>query len=226
MFTVGLARETFHPIIRARRAKERGHELPPPTPLSSKIRLFATIALLRPLHMLVTEPIVSFICLYVACEFATLFSFFAAIPLIFQRVYHMSLEVSGLIFLAIVVGCLLGVVTVLLCNIFFYLPQVAKYPGQQVPPEYRLYPALIGSVGLPVGLFWFAWTAKVDISWASPTLALMVFAWGNLCVFVSTTMYLVDTYHGLTVASAMSANSLARYVLAAAFPLFTIQSEY
>jgi hypothetical protein len=54
----------------------------------------------------------------------------------------------------------------------------------------------------------------------------MVFAWGNLCVFVSTTQYIVDTYHGLTVASAMSANSLARYGLAAAFPLFTIQSKY
>ncbi|OKP07866.1 hypothetical protein PENSUB_5762 [Penicillium subrubescens] len=51
----------------------------------------------------------------------------------------------------------------------------------------------------------------------------MIFAWGNLCVFVSTTQYIVDTYHGLTVASAMSANSLARYGLAAAFPLFTIQ---
>jgi hypothetical protein len=138
----------------------------------------------------------------------------------------MSLEVSGLIFLGIVVGCLLGVVTVLLCNVFLYLPQAAKYPGKQIPPEHRLYPALIGSVGLPIGLFWFGWTARADISWASPAAALMIFAWGNLCVFVSTTMYFVDTYHGLTVASAMSANSLARYVLAAAFPLFTIQSEY
>jgi hypothetical protein len=226
MLTIGLARETFHPVIKRRRAKELGHELPPSLPLASKIRLFATVALLRPLRMLITEPIVSLICLYVACEFATLFSFFAAIPLIFQTVYRMSLEVSGLIFLAIVVGCLLGVMTVLLCNVFFYLPQAAKFPGKQIPPEHRLYPALIGSVGLPIGLFWFAWTARADISWASPTLALMVFAWGNLCVFVSTTMYFVDTYHGLTVASTMSANSLARYVLAAAFPLFTIQSQH
>jgi hypothetical protein len=53
----------------------------------------------------------------------------------------------------------------------------------------------------------------------------MFFAWGNICVFVGTAQYIVDTYHGLTVASAMSANSLARYGLAAAFPLFTVQSE-
>lgn len=176
--------------------------------------------------MLLTEPIVGFICLYIACEFATLFSFFAAFPLIFQGIYHFNIEASGLVFLTIVVGCLLGTVTVILCNVFLYLPKVPKHPDGQVPPEYRLYPALIGSVGLPIGLFWFAWTARADISWASPVVAIVVFAWGNLCVFVSTTQYLVDTYHGLTVASAMSANGLARYGLGAVFPLFTVQSEY
>lgn len=225
LLTVGLSRETFHPVIKRRRAKELGQELALQPALSSKIRLFATISLLRPLHMLVTEPIVSLICVYVACEFATLFTFFAAIPLTFQSVYHMSLEESGLIFIAIVVGCLLGALTVLLCNVIFYLPRARRYPGQSVAPEYRLYPAMIGSVGLPIGLFWFAWTARSGIPWASSTIALMVFAWGNLCVFIGTTLYLTDTYQGLTIASAMSANSLARYGLAAAFPLFAIQSE-
>ena len=167
--------------------------------------------------MLLTEPIVGFICLYIACEFATLFSFFAAFPLIFQGIYHFNIEDSGLVFLAIVIGSILGTVTVILCNIFLYLPKVSKHPDGQVPPEYRLYPALIGSVGLPIALFWFAWTTRADISWASPVV---------LCVFVSTTQYIMDTYHGLTVASAMSANGLARYGLAAAFPLFTVQSEY
>ncbi|KGO70278.1 Major facilitator superfamily domain, general substrate transporter [Penicillium italicum] len=221
--TVAMAKETFHPTIKRRRAKELGLELPPSPPLSSKLRLFVTISLLRPIHMLVTEPIVGFICLYIACEFATLFSFFAAFPLIFQGIYHFNIEDSGLVFLGIVVGCLLGTMTVIICNVFLYLPKASKHPDGQIPPEYRLYPALIGSVGLPIGLFWFAWTARADISWASPVVTIVVFAWGNLCVFVSTTQYLVDTYHGLTVASAMSANGLARYGLAAAFPLFTVQ---
>lgn len=38
--------------------------------------------------------------------------------------------------------------------------------------------------------------------------------------------YIVDTYHGSVVASAASANSLARYGFAGAFPLFTIQSMF
>ncbi|KAJ5934258.1 Major facilitator superfamily domain general substrate transporter [Penicillium verhagenii] len=226
MFTLLTAQETFHPIIKRRRAKKLGLPVPPSQPLSSRIHLFMTIALIRPVQMLFTEPIVAFICLYVACEFATLFSFFAAVPLVFESVYRFDLEKSGLIFLSIVVGCLLGAFTVLLCDIFFYRPKSAKHPPNQAPPELRLYPAMIGSFGLPIGLFWFGWTSRVDISWASPAVAVMVFAWGNLCVFIGTTQYLVDTYRGITIASAMSANSLARYGLAGVFPLFTIQSTY
>lgn len=227
MITIVLfARETFHSVLKRRHAKRLGLDLHPSSPFSSKIRLFVTIALLRPILMLLTEPIVAFICLYVACEFATLFSFFAAIPLIFESVYGFSLEDSGLAFLAIVVSCLLGALIVLLCDVFLYRRQATKYPSHKIPPEYRLYPALLGSVGLPIGLFWFGWTSRIEISWASPIAAIMLFAWENLCVFVSTTQYMVDTYLGHTVASAMSANSLARYGLAAAFPLFTNQSKF
>jgi hypothetical protein len=161
--------------------------------------------------MILTEPIVALICLYVACEFATLFSFFAAFPLVFQGIYGFGIEASGLVFLAIVAGCLFGAITVLLCDIFFYRRKAASYQEQQVPPELRLYPSLIGSIGLPISLFWFGWTSRADISWASPVVAIALFAWGNICVFVSTAQYIVDTYHGSTVASAMSANSLARY---------------
>lgn len=185
-----------------------------------------TVALLRPLFMLVAEPTVSLFCLYGALEFATLFAFFAAVPYVFQDVYGFSVEQIGLVFVSIVVGCVLGAITIILCDILLYRRQVARYPPHQVPPEYRLYPAMIGSVGLPLGLFWFGWTAKANISWASPAVAIMPFAWGNLCLFTGTIQYLIDSYQGLTVASAISANSLARYAFAGAFPLFTIQSEY
>lgn len=224
IITTFIARETFHPVIKCRRSKSLGLSFL--LSHSSKLRSFVTVALLRPAQMIFTEPIVALICLYVACEFATLVSFFAAFPLVFQGIYGFGIEASGLVFLAIVVGCLLGAITVLLCDIFFYRRKATSYQQQQVPPELRLYPSLIGSIGLPISLFWFGWTSRADISWASPVIAITLFAWGNICVFISTAQYIVDTYHGLTVASAMSANSLARYGLAAAFPLFTVQSEY
>lgn len=220
-----LTSETFHPVLKARLAKKRGDPVPPAPPLKDRLRTFAVIALVRPVRMLFLEPIVTFVCLYVAAEFGTLFSFFAAVPYTFGHVYHFGIEHSGLVFLSIVIGCILGFMTVVLCDIFLYRKKLVQYAPRLVPPEYRLYPAMIGSVGLPLGLFWFAWTAKEDISWASPAAAIIPFAWGNLCVFVSTIQYTTDTYHGNVVASAGSANSLARYGFAGVFPLFTLQSK-
>ncbi|KAK3390033.1 major facilitator superfamily transporter [Podospora didyma] len=221
--TIVVGRETFHPVLKARRLKKLGQTVTEKKEFGQIARHFLTIAVLRPVHMLFTEPIVGLVCLYAACEFATLFTFFAAVPYVFQGVYHFSIEQTGLVFLSIVTGCLLGTVTVVLCDIFLYRRQLHLHPPHMVPPEYRLYPAMIGSIGPPIALFWFAWTARADISWASPTFSMVAFAWGNLCIFISTMQYMVDTYHGSTVASAASANSLARYGLAGAFPLFTLQ---
>jgi Major Facilitator Superfamily len=218
-------RETFHSKLKQHRLKELGLPIPPTPPVGARIKAFATIALFRPIRMLFTEPIVGLTSLYVACMFATLFSFFAAFPYIFRTVYHFNLEQSGLVFLSIVIGCVLGTVTIILCNALMYMPQTKKFPPHETPPEYRLYPAIIGSFGLPLGLFWFAWTARSDISWVSPAAAMIPFSWGNLCLFVSTIQYLVDTYRGSVIASAAGANGLARYGLAGAFPLFTLQSK-
>lgn len=223
ILTLGTS-ETFHPVLQRRLAKKRGLEVRERPPLAAQLHEFAVTALIRPLRMLLMEPTVSFICLHVACEFGTLFSFFAAVPYTFGTVYGFDLNNSGLMFLSIVIGCLLGFLTVILCDIFVYRKQISRYLPHQVPPEYRLAPAMLGSIGLPLGLFWFGWTARDGISWAVPGAAIIPFAWGNLCVFVSTIQFITDTYHGNVVASAAGANSLARYGFAGVFPLFTIQS--
>jgi hypothetical protein len=220
-----LTEETFHPIIQNRLAKDKKQPATPAIPWVQRLQTFVKQDLVRPIQMLFLEPTVFFICLYVAAEFGTLFSFFGGVPYTFGLVYHFTLEQSGLVFLAIVIGCALGLVTTILCDRYIYRVQVSKYPPNQIPPEHRLYPAMIGSVGLPVGLFWFAWTAKESISWASPACAIIPFAWGNICVFISTIQYIADTYHHSVIASAVSANGLARYGFAGVFPLFTLQSK-
>lgn len=228
-----LSGETFHPVLRRRLAKKHGVKgaaldasAPKPS-LGERVRTFAVVGLIRPVRMLFLEPIVGLTGIYVSAEFGTLFSFFAAVPYTFGTVYGFSLQESGLVFLSIVIGCLLGLVAIMLCDVLLYRGRAARKfsSAERVPPEYRLYPAMIGSVGLPLGLFWFAWTAREGVSWASPAVAIVPFAFGNFCLFVSTIQYTSDTYHGNVVASAASANTLARYVFAGVFPLFTVQSE-
>jgi hypothetical protein len=185
-----LPRETHKKTIIQRRNKKLGIP-PPPSPFpnaSAKIKFLLTVTLFRPIHMLLTEPIVGFLSFYVAFNFAVLYAFFAAFPYVFESVYHFNTEDSGLVFLGIGVGCLLAVLTCWICDKCLYQPQVRKSHAENkngvVPPEYRLYPAMIGSFLLPISLLWFAWTAKKDISWASPVVAGVPFAWGNLCIFI------------------------------------------
>lgn len=216
-------RETYAPVIQARKAKKLKLPATPAPPLWARLKVFMGVSLVRPVAMLFTEPIVTFICLYVACEFATLYCFFTSIPYVFKKVYGFDSHDVGLVYIAIVVGCVLAFMSIVACEVVFYRPQVPKHPPGRVPPEYRLMPAMIGSLGIPVGIFWFGWSARPDVSWASPAVAVAPFAWGNMCLFMSTIQYLGDTYQRDTVASANSANSLARYMLAGALPLFTLQ---
>ncbi|MCJ1247685.1 hypothetical protein MMC30_004900 [Trapelia coarctata] len=220
-------KETYKKIILQKRAKRLGMPPPPkarPTGLAT-LKFLITVTLFRPVHMIFTEPIVGFFGLYVAFNFSVLFGFFDAFPIVFQGVYGFDLGSSGLVWLSTLIGCLLAVVTVTVVDRLTYRKEyiLATKEGRLVAPEHRLYMAMMGSLGLPIGLFWFAWTARSDIHWISPVLAAIPFAWGNLCVFTSAALYLVDTYGPLTGASAVAANGLFRYTSGAAFPLFTIQ---
>ena len=184
-------RETHKKIILQRRAKRLGIQPPVqhgPTGTAA-LKAMLTITLIRPLHMIFTEPIVGFFSLYIAFNFSVLFAFFAAFPIVFQGVYGMSRGESGLPWLAVLIGCCLSVITVIIVDRLYYRKKhiVSLAQGMKgfVEPEHRLIACMLGSLGLPVGLFWFAWTARSDIHWIIPTLASIPFAWGNLCVFVS-----------------------------------------
>ncbi|KAK8158073.1 MFS multidrug transporter-like protein [Phyllosticta citrichinensis] len=219
--------ETYEKTLMKRRAKQRG--LPPPWREyegAVDLKFFISITLIRPVHMLLVEPIVTFIGFYCAFCFAVLFAFFEAYPLVFDGIYGMSLSHGGLPFLGIAVGVLIAVVTALWVDEKWYQPQrrAALAAGKkQAAPEHRLYVAVIGSLGMPVGLFWFGWTARPDVSYWSPLLAGVPFAWGTMAIFIGTSNNMVNTYGPLTCASVFAAFGFVRYVLGAAFPLFTIQ---
>ncbi|KAF2997775.1 hypothetical protein E8E14_001868 [Neopestalotiopsis sp. 37M] len=225
------SRESYHPVIKRRRMKQLGLSTPARPPLSKALHKFLTVDLLRPVHMLLTEPIVMFICLYIACIFGTLYMFFGTFFYIFQTTYHYTLIQCGLVFLAIAVGCLIGFLLIGISDKLLYQRKASKFPLHQIPAEYRLYPAMAGSFVLPVSLFWFGWTVEEGVNPAAPIVAIVLFGIGNIGLFISTMQYeslltfrtIGDAYHSSNVASASSANSLARYTFAAAFPFFSIQ---
>lgn len=181
--------ETYKKVILKRRAKRHGVEPPKGGPTGlAMVKMLFTVTLARPLHMLFTEPIVAFLSLYTGFTFAVLFAFFAAFPVVFEGLYGFNSGETGLTFLAVGLGVCLSVVTAMIFDRTMYKKkhiEAIKEGRAGVAPEHRLYPAMVGSVGLPIGLFWFGWTAQKGIHWISPVLAAIPFAWGNLCIFVS-----------------------------------------
>lgn len=227
--------ETYKKPILQARAKKFG--LPPPQsnmpPGVPKWKILLMITLLRPTNMLFTEPIVAYLSIYTAFNFSVLFAFFAAFPLVFQspypeiQAYYFNRGESGLVFIGIGLGCALSTTLFIVIDRFTYQRKLARREAagdtRPLPPEERLQSGMIGAFLLPIGLFWFAWTARSSVHWISPVLATVAFGMGNLMVFCSVVVYLMDTYGSLSGASAAAANGILRYVAGAVFPLFTIQ---
>lgn len=172
----------------------------------------------RPLRMLITEPIVLLISLYMSFIYGLLYLFLTAYPLVFQGVHGMNAGVGGLPFFGMITGELLA-------GIFIALRQ----PGYNkkldanggVPiPEWRLPEVIIGGVSFAIGLFWFGWTGNyASIHWIVPTLSGLASGFGIMCIFLQSLNYLVDAYL-MFAASAIAANTFLRSLCGAGFPLF------
>lgn len=222
--------ETYAPTILKRRAKKLGV-------MSNGTKVYVSrievqngektakeefkIALSRPWVLLFTEPIVLALSIYMAIIYGTLYLMFGAFPIVFQGGRGWSPGVGGLAFLGVAVGMICGVVIIIPGN-KMYIRKAAASPGGIAPPEERLPPAMIGSIALPIGLFWFAWTNQASIHWIVCIIATAPFGFGMVLVFLSTINYLVDTYT-IYASSVLAANSVLRSLFGAAFPLFTSQ---
>ncbi|KAI9690933.1 MAG: hypothetical protein M1822_008553 [Bathelium mastoideum] len=217
------ARETYKKIILAKRAKARGEPAPPKPPVAATLKLLLVVTLVRPLKMLVVEPIVASWALYHSFVFGVLFAFFDSYPLVFTKVYGFTFGQVGLAFLGIMIGTVLAVLTFIVVDKTIYQKKkLAAAPGKPAPEE-RLYVSMLGSFGVPIALFWFAWTARADVNFMAPIVAGVPFGWGIVTLFLGGMTYLLDTYGAMYGASAVAANGLLRYCFGAAFPMFTVQ---
>lgn len=222
--------ETYKTIILQRRAKKRGINVIHP---EFELKAVAKFVFLKPVLMLLAEPIVSLMSIYVAFIFAVLFGFFEAFPVIFRGVYHMDLGISGLPFISVGLGLVAGVVLYVILDKVKFFPKNADGTRGNFDengniiwgaPEEKLLVGKIGAVCLPISLFWLGWTGRnPDIHWMAPTAAGFPFGLGLILVFFSVVGYFSMAFPPINVASAMSANNVLRYTLASVFPLFTIQ---
>ncbi|KAF1991736.1 MFS transporter [Aulographum hederae CBS 113979] len=175
----------------------------------------------RPIRMLIQEPVIICVSLYMSFIYGLLYAFLGAYPLIFGETYGMSPGVAGLPFFGLVVGLFIiaGVIIALSPS---YNRKLHANGGIPIP-EWRLPPVILGGALFSAGLFWLGWTGFTpSIPWIVPTLSGLFTGFGLLAIFIGLFNYLIDTYL-MFAASAIAANTLMRSAFGAAFPLFTQQ---
>jgi DHA1 family multidrug resistance protein-like MFS transporter len=130
-------------------------------------------------------------CIFGSFVYGLLYLFLTAYPIIFQQIHGMNPGVSGLPFLAVIIGELLA-------GLFFYARQpwlmrkIIANKGDLVP-EWLLLTAIPGSVSFSAGLFWLGWTGyKRDLHWMLPTVSGLLTGFGLITMFLPSIQYCVQ----------------------------------
>ena len=172
-------------------------------------------ALYRPFVLTFSEPIIILIALYLTVIYIILFTFLNAYTFIFTETYGFSEGITGLVFIGIAIGLCLA--SLLVPIIYKWakddLAKIKTQGGTQLPPEFRLWFAMLGAPAIPISMFWMGWTDYPWTSYWSPLGASVMFGYGILCVFISSLQYIIDSYEAHS-ASALASATLIRYMAA------------
>ena len=218
-------RETFAPVLLGRKAERLRNETgnarlrtkwERPDRTFTKI---ATAGLARPFILLATQPILQCLALYIAYIFGLVYLALTTFSDLWTDQYHESISISGLNYLALAFGYIIGTQTCtrLLDRIYKHLKETRGNGLGQ--PEYRLPLLLPGTLLIPIGLLWYGWSAQHHLHWIMPDIGAAIFAVGVKYGLQCTQLYALDVY--TTYAASASAGSLFLRSLAGfAFPLF------
>ena len=216
-------RETNANMILAAKAahlrKETGNpDLWPARVKHVPVRQLLKRALVRPVRILLFSPIVFLIAMYMAITFGMTYLLFATFPTVFQQTYGWSTGVSGLAYLGLGFGCTIGLaVSASLSD---------KLLKKEGGPERRLLLMIwVGGPTVPIGIFWYGWSANYAVHWIVPILGTVFIGLGVLVVTTSAQLYMMDMFGPEGAASALAATTLVRnasgaFLALAAGPLY------
>ncbi|GAQ03719.1 uncharacterized transporter C1529.01 [Aspergillus lentulus] len=164
-------------------------------------------ALTRPVKLLIFSPIVLLISLYTGIIFGLIFLLFTTFPSVFQGVYGFDAGTSGLAYLGLGLGMLLGLI------VFSILSDKVlgqTQGGGTAQPEQRL--ILMKWLGpiAPLGCFMYGSTAQYHTHWIVPIIGTFIIGFGSLFVVIPGQIYLVDAFGSAAAASALAASLLIR----------------
>ncbi|GMM53308.1 Tpo1 protein [Starmerella bacillaris] len=215
--------ETYPPRLLAYRAQKIRRETgnwvisAPIEDMELEISTIVEKTLLKPLRMLVVEPILLLLSLYHGLIYGILYLCLECIPIIFGNYgWH-----GGNIFLPYL-AMLVGTILIIITNVFvfekIFLKRLAASPFPVLPEE-RLPLMMLSGICFPIGIFLLCWSGAYKVMWFVPCVGCAFFGFGLIGIFMSVFNYIIDTYL-LNAASGIAANTFLRSGFGCAFPLF------
>jgi len=191
--------ETYAPVILTRKAQKlrvttRRWELHSQHETNNfTLKAFLETNLLRPIKMILFEPMVLCITLYNSFTFGILYLLFGAVPIIYEEQRGWNILQGSLPFLAVLLGTLFAAAINAIYSQFVFAPNVDKHGGK-VPPEKRLPPMMLGSITFPLGFFLLGWTSHPKTFWFPSVVGLFFIGMSFMLIFQAGINYLIDAY--------------------------------
>lgn len=220
---LAVMRETYEPTLLERKAarlqnKTGNSHLRPGTanaditPNQLLIR-----AIVRPTKMLFLSPIVLLLSVYCAFMFGLVYLLFTTFPGVFGETYGFGTGVSGLVYLGLGAGMILsiGLFGKLSDKLLLHQPR----GGTVARPELRLILMMWSCPLVPVGFFWYGWSAEYRTHWIVPIFGTSFIGLSAFMLLMPAQLYLVDAFGTEAAASALAANTVLRSLFGALLPL-------
>lgn len=188
IFTLLFMRETYAVVLLNRKAarlrRETGNlALVSKSDLGMTPTVLFKHSLIRPLKILLLSPIVLALSVFCAFIFGLTFLPFTTFPSVFEEQYGFSSGITGLAYLGLGIGSIFGVV---LFSVLSDKILKKQANGGEMKPEYRLPLMVYFTPVMPVGFFWYGWSAQAQVHWIVPILGTMFIGIGALFVIVGT----------------------------------------
>lgn len=172
----------------------------------------------RPFRLLGTQPIIQCLSVYMAFVYGLMYLVLSTFPNLWETRYNQSVGIGGLNFVSLGLGFFLGSQVCAPLNDRIYR-RLKKRNNGTGKPEFRVPLMVPGAVLVPVGLFWYGWSAQARVHWIMPNIGACIFSAGTIISFQCIQTYIVDAYT-LFAASGIAAATVLRSLAGFGFPLF------
>jgi hypothetical protein len=150
--------------------------------------------------------------------YGMLYLMLSSFPSLWTIVYHESVGVGSLNYIALGLGLGGAVQTSAPLQDRIYRKLKARNGGVG-RPEFRVPLMFVSACICPIGLFWYGWSAQAKLHWVMPNIGAAMFCGSAIVGFTCMQAYIVDSYT-LYAASGIAAAVILRSLAGFGFPLF------